>query len=75
MYIFNIFRSSHLLKVKQTYIEHLYDALYYSYLSFKASICFFIHSLFPDLFEFDGSRIVKELNNILEEKKAKLGIK
>ena len=62
----------HLEKVNQNYLTHFNDAIFYSFISMKASFCFFIHSIYPDLFEFDGSQIIENLNNILIEKKKKL---
>jgi hypothetical protein len=62
----------HLKYVKQGYFEHLIDALSYSFVSLKASIYFFIHGLYPDLFEFDGSTHINNLNTILTNKKKKI---
>ena len=70
-----MYTSIHLQKVKQGYYEHFFDAIYYCGISLKASFYFFIHSLFPDLFEFDGSNTIKQLNNILEKKKQKISNK
>lgn len=64
----------HLQKVKQTYFEHFFDGMYYCGISLKSSFYFFIHSLWPDLFEFDGSNTIKNLNDILEEKKMRLAL-
>lgn len=61
----------HLKIVKQTYLEHLYNAISYSFISCKASYFFFIHAIFPDLFEFNGSREIERLHNILIDKKDK----
>ena len=57
--------SSHLTRVKQTYWEHFFDAILFSFIAFKASLYFFVHAIFPDLFEFDGSREIDKLNSIL----------
>ena len=62
----------HLDQVNQTYLTHFYDAISYSYISMKASFCFFVHSIYPDLFEYEGSQLIENLNNILIEKKKKL---
>jgi hypothetical protein len=62
----------HLEYINQNYYEHLYDALSYSFASLKASAYFFIHGFFPDLFEFDGSNQIQNLNTILINKKKKL---
>jgi len=62
----------HLQQVNQSYISHFYDSMNYSFISFRASFYFFIHSLWPDFYEFNGSNAIKELNNILDEKKQKI---
>ena len=63
--------SKHLNDIGQNYWEHFFDAISYSYISFKASFYFFVHSIFPDSFVFDGSREINNLNNILINKKRK----
>jgi hypothetical protein len=62
----------HLKRVKQTYIEHFRDSFTYSFICLQASFYFFIHSLWPDLYEFDGSITIKRLNEYIEEKRHKL---
>ena len=69
----------HLKYVKQGYFEslllqrkHLIDAFSYSFISLKASIYFFIHGFYPDLFEFDGSIQINNLNTILTDKKKRI---
>lgn len=52
---------THLTIAKQTYFDHLQDALYYSFLSLKASCLFFIHGLFPDIFETAGSDQIQNI--------------
>lgn len=64
--------SKHLNYVKQEYFEHLVDAFGYSFASLKACVYFFIHGLIPDLFEFNGSNEIQNLNTILTRKKLKL---
>ena len=68
-----MFCYHHLTRVKQHYWEHFFDAISYSFMAFKASCYFFVHAIFPDLFEFDGSREIKNLNDILVSKSKKLG--
>jgi hypothetical protein len=63
---------NHLKQVKQSYLEHFQDGTIYCYLSLKASFYFFIHSIWPDIYEYNGSETISELNNILNEKKRKL---
>lgn len=62
----------HLKRVKQTYTEHFRDSLTYSFTCLRASFYFFIHSLWPDLYEFDGSITIKRLNDYIEDKRRKL---
>jgi hypothetical protein len=62
----------HLKYVKQTYFEHLLDAISYSFMAFKASGYFFIHAYWPDIFEFNGSKQIEELNNIITDKRNKI---
>jgi hypothetical protein len=58
----------HLKKINQTYLTHFQDALYYSVLSFKASICFLIHGIYPDILESSGSKTIFDLNGAIKEK-------
>jgi hypothetical protein len=67
--------SKHLKYVKQGYFKHLFDAFGYSFISLKASIYFFIHGIFPDLFEFNGSNEIQNLNTVLTNKKLELNKK
>ena len=55
----------HLTRVKQDYWSHFFDAMLYSFIALKAFFYFFVHAIFPDLFEFDGSREIQKLNDIL----------
>ncbi len=55
----------HLKEVKQNYIEHFFNAMLYSFLSLKASFYFFIHAIWPDIFQIDGSRQILYLYNKL----------
>jgi len=63
---------NHLKHVKQSYLEHFQDSSTYCYISLKASFYFFIHALWPDMYECNGSETISELNKILNEKKRKL---
>jgi hypothetical protein len=65
-------KFTHLKYIKQTYLEHFIDAISYSFMSFKASCFFFVHAFWPDIFEFNGSKQIEQLNNILVEKRNKL---
>lgn len=62
------YNFNHLQKIQQGYYEHFCDAIFYSWTSFKASFCFFVHSFYPDLFESDGSNYIKCLKEIIDEK-------
>jgi len=62
----------HLTRVKQDYWSHFFDAMSYSFTALKASFYFFVHAIYPDLFEFDGSREIHKLNDILVSKSKKL---
>ena len=61
---YNIFtrKSKHLKENNIGYFNHMFNSLIYSKESFKASIYFFIHAFFPDIFEYSGSTIIKKLN-------------
>jgi hypothetical protein len=65
-------KFTHLKYIKQTYLEHFIDAISYSFMSFQASFFFFVHAFWPDIFEFNGSKQILQLNNILVEKMNKL---
>lgn len=58
----------HLNTIDQGYFEHMSNALSYSWLSMKASFFFFWHAWYPDLFEWDGSNTIYDLNNVLKSK-------
>lgn len=64
--------SSHLTRVKQNYWPHFLDAMSYSFMAFRASFYFFVHAIFPDLFEFDGSKEIEQINNIIAYKRKNL---
>lgn len=67
-----MFEIEHLKYAKQNYKEHLYDTLYYSFESIKASFIFIIHGFIPCIFTKKGSQIIHNLNEIIIEKKSKL---
>jgi|LauGreDrversion4_2_1035121.scaffolds.fasta_scaffold187137_1 hypothetical protein len=64
---------SHLTLVNQTYFEHFFDAMLFSFIAFKAFFYFFVHALWPDVFEFNGSREIEYLNNLLLSKRRMRG--
>lgn len=55
----------HLQKIGMGYFQHMYQAFLYSFTAFEAGIVFFIHGLFPDIFETTGSVIINNLNSRL----------
>lgn len=59
---------SHLIKIKQGYASHFHDAFSYSCHALQASFYFFIHALYPDLFEVKGSQKIFYLNDMLRKK-------
>jgi hypothetical protein len=65
-------RFQHLLDYHQTYFSHLQDAWSFSARSLKASIAFFIHGLYPDIFVSTGSNEIKDLAKITQDKRKKL---
>lgn len=58
----------HLVFANQTYWEHFKDAIKYSMISLKASIFFFCHAIWPDLFTRTGSDITYSLSEMIYEK-------
>ncbi len=61
----NIFKSKHLREINQSYFFHMNNALTYSFLSLKASTCFFIHAFIPDAFKDNGSSNIKHIIKLL----------
>lgn len=58
----------HLNAIDQSYGEHFINAMTYSWCSLKASVCFFCHAIWPDVFEWAGSNAIYSLNDTLREK-------
>jgi len=50
------------------YGEHFLHSMSYCFMSLSASFYFFIHAIYPDAFEFDGSRQIRYLNELLSTK-------
>jgi hypothetical protein len=59
-------RFRHLKEKRLSYCEHLTHAFYYSFASCKAAIFFFIHGLYPDVFETAGSDTLREVIHRLD---------
>ena len=55
----------HLERINKGYFEHFFHAMSYCFISLSASFYFFIHAIYPDVFEFDGSRQIRYLNEVL----------
>jgi hypothetical protein len=66
-------RFRHLLELNQSYREHFQNAIRYAFLSQKASMYFFVHGVYPDCFERDGSDIINKLNNEFKQRKTNGG--
>ena len=62
----------HTRRVRQTYCEHLYDAIGYSMASLKASFVFLVHGIYPDIWEYDGSMIIQSIHEKIQNKKRNL---
>jgi len=59
-------RFFHLKEYKQSYLEHFYCSMKFSSQSFLASIIFFIHAIWPDIFQHTGSNMIASLNKKLK---------
>jgi hypothetical protein len=59
----------HLKLAKQSYIQHFYDSFTYGCMAVKASFYFFVHSLYPDIYEWNGSSQIQFMNTLLQNKK------
>lgn len=55
----------HLERINKRYVEHFVHAMSYCFISLSASFYFFIHGIYPDVFEFDGSKQIRYLNELL----------
>ena len=66
-----MFDFKHLECVQESYFEHFCRGITYSFMSCRAGFYFLVHSFYPDVFEFDGSVEIDNLNKILTEKKIK----
>ena len=61
-------KFEHLEYAKQSYLQHLQDSFFYSWMSLKSSFYFFFHGLYPDIFKTNGSQTIVELHDIIQEK-------
>ena len=62
-------KFQHLEEIRQNYFHHFLDAMYYSYLSSKASFYFIVHAFYPDFFVQNGSSTIHYLFTLIEYKK------
>lgn len=51
---------SHIKENNTTYFVHMRRALSLSFKSLKASVSLFIHAMYPNMFEYTGSNLIKE---------------
>jgi hypothetical protein len=70
--MFSKLKFNHLLKIKQSYFQHLFDALSFSFISLKASFIFLIHGLYPDIFETKGGELIENIYLTIQKKKREL---
>lgn len=61
--------SDHPNRFGQTYIEHMFDSLKYSFISLFCSIVFFLHAIFPFMFQFTGSDWIIYLGQMFIKKR------
>lgn len=62
----------HLQKVRQSYCEHLCDALVYAGMAFQAGFIFIAHGFYPDLWEYDGGMMIQKISIKIENKRRKI---
>lgn len=62
---------SHLKTINQTYGQHMLNALKYSALCQKASFFFLIHAIIPDVFVDNGSKTIRQIQDILAQQQNK----
>ena len=63
--------TTHPRSVGESYLEHGAFACRYGAKMTLGGLAAFVHGLFPFLFETTGSRITRELNEILEQSAAR----
>ena len=62
--------TKHPKKVNETYFQHFFKAMSYSFIFFILTIKSFIHAIFPFLFEYSVSDKIKKIYSILEKRKS-----
>ena len=63
----NIF-TKHPKEVGETYLEHMYNALRYSFTFLLLCVVAFIHSIFPFLFTKTASCVIQEMARHIEKR-------
>ena len=63
----NIF-TKHPEEVGETYLEHMYNALRYSFTFLLLCVVAFIHSIFPFLFTKTASCVIQEMARHIEKR-------
>ena len=61
-------KFDHLEENEQTYFAHFKDAISYSFESFKCSVYFLIHAIWPDTLEKKGSAKISKLHEKIKNK-------
>lgn len=54
---------NHLNFMRQSYFFHFKQSIKYSFLAWKASFYFFIHAIYPDIFQHTASDIIVGIND------------
>jgi hypothetical protein len=58
----------HLENEKICYFKHFKRALKLSLMCLQASFYLFIHAIYPDVYEYTGTQIIKNINNNIKDK-------
>jgi len=73
----NFFKFKHLKEVNMNYTTHFKSCMNYSWKSLQSSYYFFIHGIYPDVYEYNGSINTENLsalircNNIISKLKVR----
>lgn len=65
-------KFQHLENNEQKYGQHFKEAMHYSCESFKCSIYFLIHAIWPDRFKTKGSKNLNKLTDEIKDKYTKI---
>ena len=66
-----MFHFQHLQEVKQSYIQHLFDTLFYCKYTLYATFCFFLHGIYPDIYTKEGSATLRFILSQIDNKMKK----